>query len=296
MSGNIHITNPLMGMGDQIFQLPHIRKLCKQYDAVYIFTPWPQIYWDMPKVHCLHPSLSDNPVKNWMYIQRNISSQPEGTWSCPDPAFIASMDKLSWDITYYSSKSTISVMSPLLDKDSKLDIGLQLKSEWLIAANIWLNRLVPAHPRILIYPPHIGLNGEVNSRFCPFTYFKYVYQQYCHAGNFFGITCSADPGLMPMGVIPDIPYFTSSATDVTTFWSLLKLVDILICTNNHAIAFAMAFGTKTLYLGGRAVPRDNLFDTRIESDRLKIIISDDAGKLDKDEINKMMDELLAVSD
>ena len=38
----------LRGMGDNVFQRPYVYEYCKSYDRVYIDTPWPHLYADMP--------------------------------------------------------------------------------------------------------------------------------------------------------------------------------------------------------------------------------------------------------
>ena len=38
----------MRGMGDNIFQRPFVHTLCGIYNAVFLDTPWPHLYWDMP--------------------------------------------------------------------------------------------------------------------------------------------------------------------------------------------------------------------------------------------------------
>lgn len=40
--------NSMRGMGDNIFQRPYVATLCGLYDRVFIDTPWPHLYADMP--------------------------------------------------------------------------------------------------------------------------------------------------------------------------------------------------------------------------------------------------------
>jgi len=38
----------MQGMGDNIFQRPYIHTLCGLFETVYLDSPWPHLYWDMP--------------------------------------------------------------------------------------------------------------------------------------------------------------------------------------------------------------------------------------------------------
>ena len=42
------LVNSMRGMGDNIFQRPYVATLCGLYDKVFIDTPWPHLYADMP--------------------------------------------------------------------------------------------------------------------------------------------------------------------------------------------------------------------------------------------------------
>lgn len=46
--GAAHLMS-MHGMGDNIFQRPYVHTLCGLFDKVYLNTPWPHLYWDMPK-------------------------------------------------------------------------------------------------------------------------------------------------------------------------------------------------------------------------------------------------------
>jgi len=45
---NVHLKS-MQGMGDNIFQRPYVYTLCGLFNNVYLNTPWPHLYWDMPE-------------------------------------------------------------------------------------------------------------------------------------------------------------------------------------------------------------------------------------------------------
>lgn len=49
------LVNSMRGMGDNIFQRPYVATLCGLYDKVFIDTPWPHLYADMPSNLILVP-------------------------------------------------------------------------------------------------------------------------------------------------------------------------------------------------------------------------------------------------
>ena len=48
----------MQGMGDNIFQRPYIHTLCGLFETVYLDSPWPHLYLDMPQNLRLIPSFS----------------------------------------------------------------------------------------------------------------------------------------------------------------------------------------------------------------------------------------------
>ena len=46
----------MQGLGDGIYQRPFIRAQAEARGEVWVYTPWPQLYRDLPRVHCCAPS------------------------------------------------------------------------------------------------------------------------------------------------------------------------------------------------------------------------------------------------
>lgn len=49
------VVNGPEGFGDTIYMRPAIKKLAEQWEAVFVRTPWPQVFWDIPKVRPARP-------------------------------------------------------------------------------------------------------------------------------------------------------------------------------------------------------------------------------------------------
>lgn len=63
----------LHGLGDNIFQRPFVKDLATRIKMVWVRTPWPQIYWDIPNVQFVHcPSGLRTQAKNLGLIQGKI--------------------------------------------------------------------------------------------------------------------------------------------------------------------------------------------------------------------------------
>jgi hypothetical protein len=54
----------MLGLGDNILQRPFVRAAAAQYDDVYLETPWPELYCDLPVHLCKRPTSLRSQVKN----------------------------------------------------------------------------------------------------------------------------------------------------------------------------------------------------------------------------------------
>ena len=44
------------GLGDNIYQRAHVRQAVANGSEIYLTTPWPQLYADLPGVRCVRPN------------------------------------------------------------------------------------------------------------------------------------------------------------------------------------------------------------------------------------------------
>src|SRR5215467_8128712 len=61
------------GLGDNIYARPFVKKLC-EHREVYLDTPWPEIYEDLPVKFILKPRRLRTQMKN-------VDRQPETRWA-----------------------------------------------------------------------------------------------------------------------------------------------------------------------------------------------------------------------
>ncbi len=68
------------GLGDNIYQRPLVRAVCEREDEVFLMTPWPQIYKDIPRLKFIKPKIP------WRTQNKNIQVVDENIWS-PTPKY-----------------------------------------------------------------------------------------------------------------------------------------------------------------------------------------------------------------
>ncbi|MFA5715285.1 MAG: hypothetical protein WC998_06075 [Candidatus Paceibacterota bacterium] len=61
----------MLGMGDNIYQRAFVREI---KERVYLYTSWPQLYFDLPNIKCVEP------LTNLRTQHKNIKRQPRIAW------------------------------------------------------------------------------------------------------------------------------------------------------------------------------------------------------------------------
>lgn len=77
MLGRPVVVRGMRGLGDNIYQRPFVKALVARGDAVYLQTPWPELYEDIAGVRFLR---DQTPLRTQA---RNLERQPAGRWSAP---------------------------------------------------------------------------------------------------------------------------------------------------------------------------------------------------------------------
>jgi hypothetical protein len=77
----------MWGLGDNLFQRPFVKKLSEHHE-IYLDTPWPEIYEDLPVKFVLKP----RPLRTQM---KNVERQPKDRWTSP-PTFSIDARRISY--------------------------------------------------------------------------------------------------------------------------------------------------------------------------------------------------------
>jgi hypothetical protein len=296
----VWLTNSYFGMGDNIWALAHIKELCRQYDTVYLDSPWLPLYWGFPKVKVLHPDHyrgrvtwgSDNvDVSGWPLFREIIGAQPRDAWAWPSKEELERADKISWG--YQTMEvSRIARLHPMKLPD-RIDLGLPLKLEWIQAAQEWLNANVPVWPRCLLHIPVVCCGGTHNPRFPFFRHYQKLYADYKDRVSFFD-AARVEPGAACLqGELPGMPIFYSRSDQAPILWAMMAMTDMAVVPDNHGVPLGLSQKTNMLYLGGN-VDRAHLFDPRLDLSWTVTVMPESYGDLDSAKVDEGFRSVLST--
>ena len=264
-----HIIGGYWGMGDNVMQFPLVRELAARFDAVYLTTPWPQLYWQLPNLRFVFPSHENPELFGWTHFRENIDAQPPEMWIAPRhvPADAVRFYWGSGGNVVDGANTRLSVTCPQVPLPARISSGIALRGEWLRAARQWLDANVPGdRPRVLMHVPMAPPGVEL-ARDARFGSFAHIYDAFHDAVAFFD-AARIEPGICePIGRLA-MPVFSSFGPQVTTLWALVALADAVVASPCHMSDLAMAFLRPTLLLIGGSLSAGRLYDPRLDLSRL----------------------------
>jgi hypothetical protein len=65
----------MLGLGDNIFARPFIRNQLRTYPEIYLTTSWPELYADIPAIHCVRPAT------RLRTQAKNVAAFPANQWA-----------------------------------------------------------------------------------------------------------------------------------------------------------------------------------------------------------------------
>ena len=265
------IRNGYWGMGDNVMQLPVVRELCRRFPQVYLATPWPQLYWELPNIRLTHPLLESRSfVYEWTHFRENIEAQPASTWSELPPDWT----EFWWGSGGHAKDSTrLAAICPAVELPARVSTRFGLKREWLRAAREWLDLNMPGNrPRVLMHVP-VAPPGRELARDAIFEAFAVVFKGFSRRVAFFD-AARTEPGICePIGRLP-MPTFRSFGPDITTLWALSSLADAIVTSPCHFGDLAIAFSRPTLLLCGGCMGPQHVYDPRQDMSKMAIAAPD----------------------
>ena len=133
------------GMGDCIHQRSVVKHFLSRGREVWLATPWPQLYWDLPQVHLFYHETA-------LRTQSQNAQRLRGLYSAKAPPPNAEKVMVSYspqDVR--SCGSVLAAMSKQCGTPPG-DFFLPMRPEWMVEAHRWLDQWRPTKP-VLIYRP-----------------------------------------------------------------------------------------------------------------------------------------------
>ncbi len=145
------------GLGDTFYMRPIVRKIVEREGMIYFVNPWPQLFWDQPKVKVLQPeSVSFRTQKE------NINRVPSEMWA---GKFTGGLSKLlEYDDGDFKAGKTI--IQAFLDRGGPAKTKLTEKDFRFEVPRSWIEDWMYDLPRPLgiVHPPTIRKEWENPSR------------------------------------------------------------------------------------------------------------------------------------
>ena len=254
------VVDGYQGLGDNIFQRPFIRAACERHPHVYVCTPWPQLYWDMPdNLHFIRSrsALRAQADNERMYLDE----------FCDNPPALAEYAKMYYAEEQFNAGdgilTTFGKQLPL--GDSSFNFDFSPKPEWLVAADQVKMRLGMSDQEefTIVMPPAYRVEWKNSSRACHTEYIQIALTQLKYAGYTVISIGNTNPGheeyVEPHVVGADF-CFDRGELNIETIIGLLSLARVCVSGVGMALPMCQALGTPHLCIFGGYVKPSLLYD------------------------------------
>jgi len=252
-----------LGFGDNLYQRAILRVLARQYDAVYLQTTCPDIYWDIPNVKFINPGRV--PLRTQT---KYLESLPATTFS-PRPPLLHSLGwRYQWNmnagvshIEWQRQRSGVTL--------DRFDFTFPVKAEWLTAARAVMAKFDMQGKRLCIVRPSTIRKEWLNaSRNPKAANLQLLIDRY--KSEYFYLTfADLEPGAEWLdGELKGIDAtFHRGELPLTTIFGLIKLSDMVITGPTWAMVSAIAERVKCFTIFGGCAKPERIVDASMGLDR-----------------------------
>ena len=262
------------GFGDNLSQRPVIKDLAAKYDTVYLQTPIPEFYWDIPNVRFVYPADIDagtghrTPSKHLARLPREMFvPKPDGI---PEQIGMTRTVRVGQRFFYEEQGRSVEVPAPAepvsvfegirrgagIPKE-RYSFMLPVKREWVQAAREVLGRLVLDGKKVcLVRPPTIRSEWKCGSRNPRAEYLQLIIDRYKSEYCFISIADIDGQDETLDGKLAGIDFELHAGNlPITTILGLLKIADTTITGPGMMLQAAVAVRAKAFAIfGGHAGP------------------------------------------
>lgn len=271
-----------LGIGDNIYQRPFIKKLAEEHDEIYIDTPVPQLYVD-----CGHniKFVKSNILFKEMELRtqkRYMDSMPEVLWT-PEPDSTVPQMRLAYhyqNSAGYTTRQGHSVIECLSQQvpgaNLPGDFKIRVRERWILEAM----EILQAHPHFyersdkllcVVKVPTIRAEWPVPSRNPKFEYYRILMDGIMRD---YQVICLADleedlewldfneGDLFPND---DLCFFNGEF-NIRQLLGLMHLADLVICCPSFMVPMCAAVDTKTFCIFGGFMAPELILDDRMGLD------------------------------
>jgi len=278
------------GFGDNLSQRPVIKDLAEKYETVYLQTPIPEFYWDMPNVKFVYPDDVNagtghrTPSKHLAHVDETLFvKRPEGI---PEQIGMTRMVRVGKRCFLERQGTSTEVPEPSEHisvfegirrgagiAPERYSFMLPVKREWVAAARKVVDGLALNGKKLcLVRPPTIRKEWACSSRNPKAEYLQLIIDQYGHEYFFLSIADidGKDEALDGQLVGIDAE-FHKGELPMTTILGLLKIADMTITGPNMMMLAVVALRARAFCIfGGHAGP-EHVLDPGMGLDNLEFV-------------------------
>jgi hypothetical protein len=235
------------------------------------------MYWGIGGIYPVRPNM-DSPYASWPMFRESMDSVPPESW-CEVPA-------ATYEVRVCVTGDYSTRINSFFKFDGPCDLSFPILPEWTVKANQWVKQELweracsdpmrndIKRPYVLMHIPtqKVGVTTR-DPRYCDPDKFVQLYSEFRNVVRFFDVQRVVE-GENELLVTGDMSVLQSNGADVTTFWALTDIADVVVTTDNHMLPLALALNKPLLYLAGN-VSVDYLLDPRIDRSNVEIVAQDE---------------------
>jgi hypothetical protein len=249
-----------IGIGDNFWQRPYIKEVCKRREMLYLQTYTPQAYWDIKNIRFVKP--------NYPAFKSHIKGAnklPEDTW-VQKPSGLFEIEKpLYW--SGFHMGITLQKLFELQWNMKCDDFSFPVKDEWIGMAAKRINSFRVGGKKIcIIHFPTIRNEWKCPARDPKPEYMQMLVDRYKDKYYFISLADldSETFTQAPKGMDKE---FHHGELTLREIMGMIKLVDLVICGNCYLLPMTLAIGTKVFALYGGCQKPELFLDMNINPDK-----------------------------
>jgi len=221
------------GIGDNLHQRPYVRHLAEKYERVYVLTPCPELYWDIPQA-------------------RPIALEAEP----PEP-----VDRRTWRTQWHDPRGTVASACRAAVGNAYA-FEFPVKREWLVAARRVLDALdTQGKPICLIHRPAVRAAWPCESRNPAPEHFQEAVDAVAGQYHVISLADVSDGNEVFTADVTGIDTrFEQGELPLITVFGLAQLADMIVTYPSLFLLLGIAIRTPTLCVFGGCAKPDIILD------------------------------------
>lgn len=259
------------GIGDNLYQRPVVRAAMKHFEAVYLETPWPQLYWDLVDQGLKFV----RPESNLRTQKANVAAIPQDQWSCT-PAGVSNVTIQYDGGSFGQGLNPVQGFGKRLGVEPEKNFDLPVHPDWLESAHAFLRKHdLEGKDIALVHPATLRREWFCPARNPRPEYLQQVVRQHPEL-QWVSIAWVNEPAeWLDGGKVQGCRvYCDRGELDVTTILGLMKLARAVVTPVGWFLPAAAALKVPCLTIFGGYIAPNLLIDEMMRHPGLRFVATD----------------------